>query len=116
MRKRLLEDLSDAGQVCILLRAEGQTYQEIAAFLGVSERRIRHELEQASDAFPGLLDHGRETNTGRSIRLCYLLGLNDAGAELSELPDYLDCLESRSAWLKTRIARDVSPRYRRESA
>ena len=99
----LLEQLPDRRRVCVMLRADGWSYEEIAEFLGVRARLVRHELEQASAGYPGLLDHRRSENRNRLMRLVYLMGVSDAGGEADEFPDYLDSLLERSEWLRMRM-------------
>ena len=82
-------------------------------------RRVREELETVSRSLPGLLDHRRTANSGRSIRVMYLLGLADAGASREELSDFLDSLEARSdllrARMRTRERIHAEPPYRRRN-
>ena len=42
--RTILDDLNDIQAVCVLLRCEGQTYEEVARFLDVPVRRVRSEL------------------------------------------------------------------------
>jgi hypothetical protein len=66
----------------VFLRADGWTYCEIVAFLDVSVRVVRHELEQAARNLSDPLD---------------------AGAPMDELSDYLDALAARADWLQARM-------------
>lgn len=107
MAKRLLESLPDRTRVCVLLRADGWSYEEIASFLNVGERMVRHELERATEAFPGLLDHRRPENKNRLFRLAYLAGVSDAGGSVEQSAEYLDGLVVQAEWLRSRmIARE----------
>ncbi len=101
--RTLLEDLPDRRRICVMLRADGWSYDEIAQFLGIGVRMVRHELEQATHDIPAVLAPDRPTNGGASIRLIYLLGLSDGGVAGPELTDYLDTLRERSHWLRSRM-------------
>lgn len=102
-RKGLLEDVADRRRVCVLLRADGFTYDEIAEFLGITPRLVRHDLDRVVEEFPGVLDHRRKRNQNRIMRLVYLLGYSDAGGDLSEATEMLDLLVERSKWLRVRM-------------
>lgn len=103
MTATLMESLPDRRRICVLLRADGWSYDEIADYLGISFRQVRYEIEHAIDQFPGLLDHRRGQNQNRIMRLVYLMGLSDAGVPVSEMPDMLDSLVERSHWLRARM-------------
>lgn len=118
MPKRLLEDLPDRRRICVMLRADGWSYEEIGEFLGIGVRLVRSELEQAANAYPDLLERRRTYNRNRLLRLVYLLGVADGGGDTSELPEYLDTLETRAEWLRMRmgvhqqLAADLAERRR----
>lgn len=120
MARRLLETLSDRARICVLLRSDGWSYGEIAEFLSISERLVRHELEKSTEAFPGLLDHRRPENKNRLMRLVYLSGISDAGGNPEEFTEHLDGLVDRAKWLRARtIARDelvLDMKRRKEAA
>lgn len=103
----LLESVSDAVRVAALLRADGASNAEVAAFLNVSERRVRDLVTQAGRAFPDLLDGVDDSRSGRLYRLCYLVGLQDAGVPVEEQGAWLDSLEDRAKWIRaqTRMRR-----------
>ncbi len=68
-KRQLLESLSDRLRICVYLRADGWSYEEIANFLGIGVRGVRHELEHIAEAYPGLLDHRQQVNRNRLMRL-----------------------------------------------
>lgn len=103
-RTTLLGSLADRRHICVMLRADGWNYGEIAAFLGIAPRQARYEIENVVDDFPGLLDHRRQVNEGRALRLLYLLGAADAGAAIEDMPGMLDSLIERADWLRERMA------------
>ncbi len=103
MSKRLLEGLPDRRRICVMLRADGWSYEEIALFLSVGVRLVRHELEHAAESFPGILDHRRPDNRNRMMRLVYLMGYSDGGGEERDMPDQLDTLFQRAEWLRARM-------------
>lgn len=53
---------------------------------------------------PGVLDHRREANQGRVLRLLYLLGASDGGAAIEEMPAMLDGLVEGAEGLRARMA------------
>ncbi len=53
--RTLLEDVPDRRRICVMLRADGWSYDEIAQFLGISTRMVRHELEHAPHDIPAVL-------------------------------------------------------------
>lgn len=103
MPRSLLEHLTDRQRICVLLRVDGWSYAEIGVFLGVPHRTVRGELQAVAKAFPGLLDHRRPANSGRLMRLVYLVGVGDGGGDIEECIDYLDALPVRSSWLRSRM-------------
>lgn len=100
----LLMNFSHRRRVCVMLRASGASYGDIAAFAGITVRLVRYELEQATKGFPGIIDHNHSEQSNRLFRLVYCLGASDAGADLRKLPELLDSLDERSRWLRTRMA------------
>lgn len=102
-RTTLLGSLPDRRRICIMLRADGWSYEEAGQFLGIPPRQARYEIEHAIDQFPGLLDHRRQENEGRALRLLYLLGAADAGAAIEDMPGMLDSLTERAGWLRARM-------------
>lgn len=101
--KRILEALPDRRRICVMLRGDGWSYEEISDFLGVGVRLVRHELEQAAESYPGLLDHRRAENKNRLMRLVYLMGISDAGGDEREFVYHLDALVERARWLRARM-------------
>jgi hypothetical protein len=65
MPATLLEALPDRRCICVLLRADGCTYGEIAALPDITPRNVWHGPEAVLHHFPGLLDHRRTVNEGR---------------------------------------------------
>lgn len=100
----LLGELSDRRRICIMLRADGWSFEEIGAFLGITVRQVRCEFERLADRFPfpDLLDHRRSENQGRVLRLLYLLGASDAGVPIADMPAMLDSLVERAEQLRAR--------------
>lgn len=96
----LLELLPDRRRVCFMLRADGRSDAEIAAFLGIRVRQVHYELDHVSDDLPGILDHRRPENQNRLYRLTYLAGVADAGVPTEELTDWLGALTTRAQWLR----------------
>lgn len=102
----LLERLPDEQRICVMLRADGWGYEEVASVMNITVRRVRFLLEQATKAFPGTLDHRRDDSSGRLNRLIYLTGFTDGrgeGQPEEELTDAMDMLVERSKWLSIRI-------------
>lgn len=99
----LLELLPDRRRVCVMLRADGWSYAEIAAFLEIRVRQVRYELDHVSDDLSCILDHRRPENQNRLYRLAYLDGVADAGVPTEELTDWLDALTIRAQWLRARM-------------
>ncbi len=106
-----LGHLGDRRRTCILLRAAGYSYNEIASFLDVNDRVIRHELEGVLEDFDGILDSRNECGkNGRLMRLVYLMGYSDASGESGreELEESIDGLLVRAEWLRSRMLNTAS--------
>lgn len=106
MSASFLEHLEDRRRICVLLRASGFSYSEIAEWIDVNERVVRHEFEGVLRDFDGQLDleDGLGKN-GRLMRLIYLLGYTD-GAGMNDSEENYDAIQSlieRAAWLRMRI-------------
>lgn len=105
----MMERLSDQHRIALMLRADGWGYDEIAAFIGLPIRTVRHLLAQATRSYPGILDHRRPESPGRLMRLVYLMGVADGmhhgdptGTD-RDMIDALDMLVERARWLRIRI-------------
>jgi biotin operon repressor len=82
----------------LYLRAAGWSYEQIAAYLGISENMVRKDLIAINKTLlPGLTD-GDEPAKG--YRLIYALGLLDAGVTPEEIPDHMEVLVLRADWLR----------------
>ncbi len=49
------------------------------------------------DDFHDLVDHRRQQNQGRALRLLYLLGAADGGVAIEDMPALLDSLIKRAS-------------------
>lgn len=105
----LIEHLTDEQRIAVLLRANGEGYDDIAVFMDVTPRRVRWLLDRATKSFPEILDHEKDDNTGKLMRLIYLMGYTDGAVQLDDVPDLeemtdgIDLLRERAKWLKVRI-------------
>jgi biotin operon repressor len=82
----------------LYLRAAGRSYDQIAAYLGISEKMVRKDLIAINKTLlPGLTD-GPEPAKG--YRLIYALGLLDAGVDPKEIRDHMEVLALRADWLR----------------
>lgn len=60
--RTLLESIPDRRRICVMLRADGWSYEEISAFLRINVGQVRYQIEHSVDQFPGILDHRRADN------------------------------------------------------